>query len=338
MCIIQGMKIFCCAVCGSPISLPVVELEDVRRVSLEDQTSEVPRGTYLPMKRHPNALWVGSLPDEAANDVLLNLEDAINTHLSGVLNGCCGIDGCDGINAFCPSGHEIGTEFSDCWGVDCIFQSAVWTCSTPPSHARFSVRSDRRGPLPCKARQRGETGMATTYVALLRGVNVGGKNKLPMKDLKELFVAAGAENVRTYIQSGNVVFEADPDASVGHVDLITRQIQERFGIRTTLVLRTVDELKEVLAENPFLEKGIAEERLYVAFLAERPAAERVAALDPDRSPPDEFVVRGQEIYLRLLNGAGRSKLTTDYFESKLKTTATARNWRTVTNLLEMMEG
>jgi uncharacterized protein (DUF1697 family) len=179
--------------------------------------------------------------------------------------------------------------------------------------------------------------MPTNYVALLRGVNVGGKNKLPMKDLKALFVEAGAENVRTYIQSGNVVFEADTDASVRHAELITKQIQERFGIRTTLVLRTVEELKEVLAENPFLMRGVALDELYVAFLADRPSQERVAALDPDRSPPDELVVRGREIYLRLPNGAGRSKLTTDYFDAKLKTTATARNWRTVTKLLEMME-
>ncbi|HEY7036367.1 MAG TPA: DUF1697 domain-containing protein [Thermomicrobiales bacterium] len=179
--------------------------------------------------------------------------------------------------------------------------------------------------------------MTTTYVALLRGVNVGGKNKLPMKDLKELFVAAGAENVRTYIQSGNVVFEVDRDASARHADLITKQIQERLGIRTTLVLRTVEQIEEVLAENPFLKSGAAVDELYVAFLAERPSQERVAALDPDRSPPDEFVVHGQDIYMRFPNGAGRTKLTTDYFDSKLRTTSTARNWRTVTKLLEMME-
>jgi uncharacterized protein (DUF1697 family) len=87
-----------------------------------------------------------------------------------------------------------------------------------------------------------------------------------------------------------------------------------------------------------LKKGVSVDHLYVAFLADRPSQERVEALDPDRSPPDEYVVRGQEIYLRLPNGAARTKLTTDYFDTKLKTTSTARNWRTVTKLFEMMEG
>jgi uncharacterized protein (DUF1697 family) len=180
--------------------------------------------------------------------------------------------------------------------------------------------------------------MTTTHVALLRGVNLGGKNKLPMSDLRELFVAAGAANVRTYIQSGNVVFDTDPGASARLAELITEQIREGFGIRTTLVLRTADQVQQVLAENPFLKNGVPVDELHVAFLSSRPSPERVSALDPDRSPPDEFVVRGQEIYLRFPNGAARSTLTADYFDSKLKTTATARNWRTVTKLLEMITG
>lgn len=181
--------------------------------------------------------------------------------------------------------------------------------------------------------------MATTYVALLRGVNVGGKNALPMAGLKELFLQAGAADVRTYIQSGNVVFEADPAAAAWHAELIAGQIRERFGIRTTLVLRTVAQIKDVLAANPFLAKGVAVDELHVAFLADWPTKERVEALDPDRSLPDAFVVRGQEIYLWLPNGVGRSKLTADYFDAKLKTTSTVRNWRTVTKLLELlMEG
>jgi hypothetical protein len=113
--ILLAMKVLRCAQCGTPVSLSLVELDDVERLNLADGRPLLPRGAYLPMRRHPN-WWEESLDDERADDILINLDDAINTHLGGVLNGCCGIDGCDGINTFCPHGHEIGTEFSDCWG------------------------------------------------------------------------------------------------------------------------------------------------------------------------------------------------------------------------------
>jgi hypothetical protein len=107
------MKVFSCSRCGTPISLPLVELDDAGRLNFDDGAPHVPRGTYFPMHRHP---YVGAWGAAAADDFLVNLDDAVNTHLGGILNGCCGIDGCDGINTFCPRGHEIGTEFSDCWG------------------------------------------------------------------------------------------------------------------------------------------------------------------------------------------------------------------------------
>jgi uncharacterized protein (DUF1697 family) len=178
----------------------------------------------------------------------------------------------------------------------------------------------------------------TTHLALLRGVNVGGRNALPMRDLVELFVEAGCRDVRTHIQSGNVLFTADPHAVEPLPGLITARIAERFGYRVPVVLRTADELAEVVRGNPFLEEGAAEAALHVLFLADRPEARRVAALDPDRSPPDAFVVRGREVYLRLPNGAARTKLTADYFDAALATTGTQRNWRTVTTLLALTGG
>jgi len=180
--------------------------------------------------------------------------------------------------------------------------------------------------------------MSVTYVALLRGINVGGKNKLPMKDLVEMFVEAGCGNVRTYIQSGNVIFSAAPGASARLPDLIAARISKRFGYKIASVLRTAEQIGKVISNNPFLNAGVTEEKLYVLFLAGLPASRRIEELDPDRSPPDAFKVRGQEIYLRLPNGAGRTKLTNQYFDSKLGTTSTARNWRTVTRLFELMEG
>jgi uncharacterized protein (DUF1697 family) len=177
-----------------------------------------------------------------------------------------------------------------------------------------------------------------SHLALLRGINVGGKNKLPMKDLAELFVAAGCKDVRTYIQSGNVLFQASAKVAGKLGNAITDEIAKRFGHRTPVVLRTVEQLRDVVAHNPFLAAGVPEDKLHVMFLADEPGADRVAGLDPDRSPPDAFIVRGREVFLHLPEGVAGSKLTNAYFDGKLATVSTGRNWRTVTTLLGMMEG
>jgi uncharacterized protein (DUF1697 family) len=178
--------------------------------------------------------------------------------------------------------------------------------------------------------------MSNTYLALLRGINVGGKNKLPMKDLIDIFVEAECTNVRTFIQSGNVIFTTSPGVAARLPERITAQIAKRFGLRTPMLLRTTQQLKDVISNNPFLQEGAAEETLHVLFLADLPTPVRVKSLDPDRSPPDTFIVRGREVYLRLPNGVAPSKLTNNYFDSKLATTSTGRNWRTMTKLLELM--
>ena len=177
--------------------------------------------------------------------------------------------------------------------------------------------------------------MSDTWVALLRGINLGGKNKLPMKDLTAMFVEAGCGHVRNYIQSGNVVFETAPDRLC---EVIQQSIEKQFGFRVPVILRNAKQLRAVVAGNPFLKAGAAPETLHVMFLADKPSQAHVDTLDPHRSPPDEFIVQGQEIFLRLPNGAGNSKLTNAYFDSKLATISTSRNWRTVNTLLEMMGG
>jgi uncharacterized protein (DUF1697 family) len=179
--------------------------------------------------------------------------------------------------------------------------------------------------------------MATTYLALLRGINLGPKNKISMPELADVFANAGCQDVRTYIQSGNVICEAIPEVSVRLPELITKEIQKRFGHKVPVMLRTTGEMRGVIRENPFLEEGAAEDVLHVMFLADLPRPGAVKSLDPGRSPPNRFNVRGKEVYLLCPEGFARTKLTSSYFDSKLGTIGTVRSWRTVTKLLELME-
>jgi len=178
---------------------------------------------------------------------------------------------------------------------------------------------------------------AGSFIALLRGINVGGKNKIPMADLAEIFSDAGCREVRTYIQSGNVVFTADPRQAARIPDVVPAMIAERLGLRAPIVMRTHAEWRRVVTNNPFLKSGADTAALHVAFLAETPQPRRIAALDPDRSPGDFFAARGRDIYLHLPNGVGRTKLTNAWFDAALGTTSTLRNWRTVLTLLEMAQ-
>ncbi len=177
--------------------------------------------------------------------------------------------------------------------------------------------------------------MTGTHIALLRGINVGGKNRLPMAELRALFEELGCADVRTYIQSGNVVFTADSSVAGELPERVEWAIGERFGLGVPVVLRDAAELEEAARANPFLEEGADEKTLHLMFLRDRPEQARVEALDPERSPPDRFVVRGREVYLCCPNGVARTKLTTGYFDTRLETVSTVRNLRTVHKLLEM---
>ena len=118
---------------------------------------------------------------------------------------------------------------------------------------------------------------------------------------------------------------------------IASGIADRFGYRIQVVLRTAADLGETIGNNPFLQAGAPENWLHVLFLASQPDAGRVAALDPLRSPPDAFAVRGRAIYLQLPNGVANTKLTNAYFDSRLATISTGRNWRTVLKLFELAQ-
>jgi uncharacterized protein (DUF1697 family) len=165
------------------------------------------------------------------------------------------------------------------------------------------------------------------HVALLRGINVGGKNKLPMKDLVAIFEAAGCTDVKTYIASGNVVFNAKSVTTLGAK--ISAAIEKKLKLKIPVVLRTHKELMDAVKHNPF------DDDVFVMFLADKPTKKAVASLDPKRSPPDEFVVIGREIYLNLPNSAAKTKLTNAYFDRALDTVSTSRNLRTVNKLIEL---
>jgi len=179
------------------------------------------------------------------------------------------------------------------------------------------------------------TGTPATHVALLRGINVGGKNLLPMKELVKLFEKAGAVDVATYIQSGNVVFSIPAAAFVGFEEEMAAAIEKRFGLRVPVVLRSAQEIATVRAKNPFLARRPDPKTLHVAFLSVKPAAADAARLDPKRSPGDAFELHGRDLYLLLSNGVGKTKLTNDYLDRTLATVATVRNWNTVGKLVEM---
>jgi len=176
---------------------------------------------------------------------------------------------------------------------------------------------------------------ALSHIALLRGINVGGRNTLPMARLVTMFEDAGCQHVRTYIQSGNVVFEA-PAATARLVPAaVTASIAIEFGFQVPIVVRTATALERIVRNNPFVEPGADLSRLHVGFLAARPSAARMATLDPHRSPPDAFTLRERELYLRCPNGMARTKLTNAYFDARLQTVTTIRNWRTTLKLLEL---
>jgi uncharacterized protein (DUF1697 family) len=179
----------------------------------------------------------------------------------------------------------------------------------------------------------------TPYVALLRAVNVGGRNRVPMKQLREALAAEGLEDVATVLQSGNVLFRSGrSEAAVAK--LVGATISKELRLDIGVVVRSGRELATIAKANPFLKKGEDPDpkSLHVVFLEKAPAKAAGAALDPDRSPPDAFAIRGRDVYLSYPGGSGRSKLTLPYFERVLGVHGTARNWRTVLRLAELAQG
>jgi uncharacterized protein (DUF1697 family) len=180
-------------------------------------------------------------------------------------------------------------------------------------------------------------GAMATWIVLLRGVNVGGANRLAMGDLRDFITTLGHSEVSTYIQSGNVVMTSHRTDRATLAAEICDGIQTTFGPVVSAVLRTPEELRAALDANPFT-AGEDATRVLITFLSGTPSPEGVARLEPDRFLPDRFELAGGELYGYYQNGAGRSKMTLDYFEKRLGVKGTARNLNTVAKLIELSKG
>lgn len=177
-----------------------------------------------------------------------------------------------------------------------------------------------------------------TWIAILRGINVSGARKLPMKELKELFEALECGNVRTYIQSGNVVFESARLDPARFVKKVEAAITKKYGYDVPVLVRSLDAMKRILSANPYLKKkGIELDKLHVTFLAEVPPKAYAEKIAGARFGNDSSELLGSEVFVHCPDGYGNTKLNNTFFENKLKVSATTRNWRTVNELVRIAD-
>jgi uncharacterized protein (DUF1697 family) len=180
--------------------------------------------------------------------------------------------------------------------------------------------------------------MQNSYIALLRGINVSGQKKIKMADLKIHFEALGYDQVQTYIQSGNVVFSAEPTDQKMVAGQIREQIKSVYGFDVPVMVKSLKEFTGVVKHNPFTdERYHQDQQIYVTFLGEAPTAENLQRLEDISYPNEEYQVDGTTIYFFSSQGYGRAKMNNNFFENKLKVTATTRNWKTVNQLIKMTE-
>lgn len=174
------------------------------------------------------------------------------------------------------------------------------------------------------------------YIAILRGINVGGHRKILMGDLREMFRKMGFNNIQTYIQSGNVIFESPNKVDkVKLRDSIKEQILSTFGLDVPVILRAAKEIGQAITNNPFLKEGTTTEGLFLTFLQETPGSENIKNAKSYNFSPDRFEIEGKHVFGFCAGKYHESKLSNTFFENKLKVSATTRNWKTVRKLFEL---
>jgi uncharacterized protein (DUF1697 family) len=181
-------------------------------------------------------------------------------------------------------------------------------------------------------------GAMSAVICLLRGVNVVGNHKIKMEELRNLCEASGLLQVTTYIQSGNVVFRLKGRGGAALASRIETAIEAQCGFRPHVMLRTLEQMRDVVARNPFAKRtNIDPSKLLVYFLRNEPTREACDLARTIKTDPEELRVCGSEMYVYYLNGVGKSKLPIERIQKALGTSGTGRNWNTVTKLLELAE-
>ncbi|WP_129731302.1 DUF1697 domain-containing protein [Ectobacillus funiculus] len=174
----------------------------------------------------------------------------------------------------------------------------------------------------------------TIYIAFLRGINVGGKKIIKMEKLKDIFKSLYFQNVKTYIQSGNVIFDSTEE-SADILYKIETELENVLGYKVTSIIRTADELEEIIKQNPFSASEDVEKQ-YVTFLHREPTVEAADRLMSYKNDVDDFCVTHREVFLLCGKGYGKTKFSNHFLESKLDVLATTRNWKTVNKILNMI--
>lgn len=175
-----------------------------------------------------------------------------------------------------------------------------------------------------------------TYIAILRGINVGGRNKIRMVDLIVKLQPLKFENLRTYIQSGNLVFKAGESPNDEVAEKIKQAIKKEFGFDVPVIVLKQDEWIKIIDRNLFAgDPGKDPKTLHVSFLSAKPQPEDIQKLDEYTDEPNEFSLGGKAIYLYCPNGYSKTKITNNFLEKKLQVTATTRNWATTLKLAQM---
>lgn len=173
------------------------------------------------------------------------------------------------------------------------------------------------------------------YISMLRGINVSGQKKIIMEGLKKLYESLGFKKVQTYIQSGNVIFQSTEADSSSVIQKIEKKITKVYGFEVSVLIRTPKELCQVIARIPFTKQEA--EKSYVTFLSDVPVEVPTDEINKAKNSSEKFKIIGKEIYFYCPTGYGKTKLSNNFFEKKLKLSATTRNWNTVNKLLEIAE-
>ena len=174
-----------------------------------------------------------------------------------------------------------------------------------------------------------------TYISILRGINVSGHNIIKMDQLKKLISSLGFENVQTYIQSGNIIYQTKQSATLRLSERIKKEIHKVFGFDVPVQTLTIDILESIIQNNPFTKQSIDTAFLHITFLSAIPDAAKIEILKSIDTKNDCFEIIEQTMYLYCPNGYGNTKLTNTFVENKLKVGATTRNWKTSNELLNL---